>query len=184
MLAPNAYPALLLNADFRPLSFFPLSTRPWEHAIKGIVEDTLAVVSEYPEPEAVVRSPSVAMRLPSVVALRSYVPPSRHIAFTRFNVFLRDGFRCQYCDKRHAPADLTFDHVVPRSAGGPTAWTNIVAACWPCNMRKAAGSEMRPRRAPERPSARVLLTAQREFPPRYLHDDWLSYLYWDSEIEP
>ena len=55
------------------------------------------------------------MRLPSVVSLKSYVKPTRFPAFTRFNVFLRDRFTCQYCGERE---DLTFDHVVPRSKGG------------------------------------------------------------------
>ena len=54
------------------------------------------------------------MRLPSVVSLKSYVKPTRFPAFTRFNVFLRDRFTCQYCGERE---DLTFDHVIPRSQG-------------------------------------------------------------------
>ena len=73
------------------------------------------------------------MRLPSVVSLKTYVKPSRHPAFTRFNVFLRDRFSCQYCGERE---ELTFDHVVPRSKGGTTTWENVVAACSACNLRK------------------------------------------------
>ena len=52
------------------------------------------------------------MRLPSVVALKSYVAQDRPPAFTRFNLFLRDAFACQYCGRAE---DLTFDHVTPRS---------------------------------------------------------------------
>ena len=74
------------------------------------------------------------MFLPSVVSLKEYVKPARHPAFTRFNVFLRDRFQCQYCGSRD---DLTFDHVIPRSKGGRTTWENVVAACAPCNLRKA-----------------------------------------------
>jgi hypothetical protein len=59
----EAYPALVLNADFRPLSHFPLSTRDWEHTIKGVLEETVSVVAEY---DVVVRSPSTTMRLLSV----------------------------------------------------------------------------------------------------------------------
>ena len=62
---------LVLNADFRPLSVFPLSLKPWQEAVKNVYEDTVNVVAEY---DRVARSPSVTMRIPSVVALRQYLP--------------------------------------------------------------------------------------------------------------
>ena len=71
-------------------------------------------------------SPSFAMRLPSVIALKEYMPAARRPAFTRFNVFLRDRFACQYCGERFQAHELTFDHVVPRSRGGRTTWRNVV----------------------------------------------------------
>ena len=55
------------------------------------------------------------MKIPSVIALKQYVKPSEFPAFTRFNLFLRDRFACQYCGDTH---HLTFDHVVPRRLGG------------------------------------------------------------------
>jgi 5-methylcytosine-specific restriction endonuclease McrA len=181
----HAHPALVLNADYQPLSYFPLSTIPWERAVKAVVEATHAVVEEYP---IVLRSPSTSMRLPSVLALRRYQPVPKHVAFTRFNVFLRDRFSCQYCGERHSTSDLTFDHVTPRSKGGVTAWDNVVAACSPCNVRKdcrtPAQAKMWPRRAPRQPTPGELLAAKRAFPPNYLHDTWESYLYWDVTLEP
>jgi 5-methylcytosine-specific restriction endonuclease McrA len=173
------HPALLLNADFQPLNLFPLSTLPWDRAIKGVYEETHAVVAEY---DTVVRSPSTTMRIPSVVALRKYSPVPRHVAFTRFNVFLRDRFRCQYCGHKHASADLTFDHVVPRSRGGQTAWDNVVAACSPCNVLKDDATVMRPLRQPRMPTAGELMAAKRAFPPSYLHETWIDFLYWDSNL--
>ena len=132
-----------------------------------------------------IRSPSFRMRLPSVVSLKSYVTPSRNPAFTRFNVFLRDRFQCQYC---HAREDLTFDHVVPRARGGQTTWQNVVAACSPCNLRKGsqttADARMWPRQKPFQPSVADLHNNGRAFPPNYLHDSWLDYLYWDTELDP
>src|SRR5687768_1553159 len=107
MFANN--PALVLNADFQPLSYFPLSLFNWEDAVRAVVKGTHAVVAEY---DQVVRSPSTTMRLPSVIALRDYVRPPARVAFTRFNVFLRDHFKCQYCGDRHRASDLTFDHVL------------------------------------------------------------------------
>ncbi len=91
-------PALVLNADFQPLSYFPLSLFGWGDAIKAVVKGSHVIVAEY---DQVVRSPSTAMRLPSVIALREYVRPPTRVAFTRFNVFLRDHFVCQYCSIQH-----------------------------------------------------------------------------------
>jgi len=82
------------------------------------------------------RSPSIEMRLPSVIALKEYVQAARNPAFTRFNVFLRDRFSCQYCGEPYPSHDLTFDHVVPRSRGGRTVWANVVTACSYCNLLK------------------------------------------------
>ena len=105
-------------------------------------------------------------------------------AFTRFNVFLRDGFKCVYCGSPH---DLTFDHVVPRSKGGRTTWDNIVAACSPCNLRKGGRMPndcgMHPNRQPNRPSNYFLQEMGRKFPPHHLHETWMDYLYWDVELD-
>ena len=129
-VSPDSLPALVLNADYRPLSYYPLSLWSWQDSIKAVFLDRVNIVAEY---ETEVASPSFSMKLPSVVSLKHYIKPSRHPAFTRFNVFLRDRFQCQYCG---APDDLTFDHVIPRRCGGQTTWENVVAACSPCNLRK------------------------------------------------
>ena len=177
----QAHPALVLNADFRPLSYFPLSLLSWQDAITAVFKDHVAVVAEY---DKWVSSPSTKMRLPSVVALRDCVPMPKRVAFTRFNVFLRDRFRCQYCGETFSAKDLTFEHVVPRSKGGETSWTNIVAACDPCNVKKDNRTNMKPMRAPFVPTPGELLAAKRCFPPNYLHESWLDFLYWDTELEP
>ncbi|MGB3721098.1 MAG: HNH endonuclease, partial [Hyphomicrobiaceae bacterium] len=143
-------PALVLNADFRPLSYYPLSLWSWQDTIKAVFLDRVNIVSEY---DKVVRSPSFEMRIPSVVALKTYVKPALYPAFTRFNVFLRDRFTCQYCGSKE---DLTFDHVVPRSKGGQTRWENVTTACAACNLAK--GGEMPdkvgmwPKQKPYRPT--------------------------------
>ena len=88
----DACPALVLNADYRPLSYFPLSTWHWQETIKAIFLERVLALSHY---DLVVHSPSSVLRLPSVVALE-YIPRTAAL-FTRFNVFLRDRFSCQYC---------------------------------------------------------------------------------------
>lgn len=181
-VSPDALPALVLNADYRPLSYYPLSLWSWQDAIKAVCLDRVNIVSEY---DRVIKSPSFELRLPSVVSLKSYIQPASHPAFTRFNVFLRDNFRCQYCGSKH---DLTFDHVVPRSKGGRTTWENVVAACSPCNLRKAnklpREIDMFPSQKPFQPTAYDLQANGRKFPPNHLHESWMDYLYWDIELEP
>ncbi len=175
------HPALVLNADFRPLSYYPLSLWPWQEAVKAAVLDRVGILAEYDE---VVRSPTTTIRIPSVVVLRDYVRPQKRVAFTRFNLFLRDGFRCQYCGGR---GDLTFDHVVPRARGGVTSWSNVVAACSPCNLRKGSKmlsqTAMQLRKTPRRPASEELKNMGRRFPPNFLHDSWLDFLYWDAELD-
>jgi len=175
------HPALVLNADYRPLSYLPLSLWPWQEAVKAAYLDRVVVISEY---EEVVRSPSMELRIPSVVVLKDYVRPAQTAAFTRFNLFLRDGFRCQYCGSK---GEMTFDHVVPRARGGRTTWQNVVAACGPCNLRKGSKTlrqvGMRLRHPPRQPGPGELLNAGRRFPPNYLHESWMDFLYWDAELD-
>lgn len=175
------YPALVLNADFRPLSWYPLSLWPWQEAIKAVCLDRVQILAEY---EQVVRSQRAEIRIPSVVVLKEFVKPQKRVAFTRFNLFLRDEFCCQYCGAR---GDLTFDHVLPRSKGGITSWENVVAACSPCNLKKANKTlkqvGMQLKRPPRAPSPAEMHSHGRRFPPNHLHESWLDYLYWDTELD-
>jgi 5-methylcytosine-specific restriction endonuclease McrA len=174
-------PALVLNADYRPLSYFPLSLWPWQDAVKAAWLDRVDILAQYDD---VARSPSTTIRIPSVVVLKDYVKPQKRVAFTRFNLFLRDEFCCQYCG---AKGDLTFDHVIPRASGGVTSWQNVVAACSPCNLRKGAKSLRQAglflRQPPRQPEASALHNVGRKFPPNHLHVSWMDFLYWDAELE-
>jgi len=184
-LALDGCPALVLNADFRPLSYFPLSLWSWQEAIKAVVSERVNVVSLYNQK---IHSPSREMRLPSVIALKDYIPSARRPAFTRFNVFLRDRFTCQYCGNALPTQELTFDHVIPRSRGGHTLWGNVVTACSPCNLLKGnhLPHEVRmfPLVPPAQPTSHLLQEHGRGFPPNYLHESWRDFLYWDSELDP
>lgn len=179
---PSGLPALVLNADYRPLSYYPLSLWSWQDAIKAVFLDRVNIIATY---DTEVSSPSFSMKLPSVICLKTYVKPQAYPAFTRFNVFLRDRFACQYCGERH---ELTFDHVIPRCKGGQTEWENIVAACAKCNFHKGskmpAEAKMWPKHKPVMPTVQELHKNGRLFPPNYMHESWLDYLYWDVELLP
>ena len=184
-LVSNSCPALVLNADYQPLSYFPLSTWSWKDALKAVFLERVNVVSEY---DQLVRSPTIKLKLPSVVSLKDYIPLPDKVAFTRFNVFLRDKFTCQYCVKSFKVEHLTFDHVIPRSRGGKTTWDNVVTSCRRCNTFK--GNKLvnkiglKLNKKPYVPNNYELKEIGKLFPPNFLHKSWNDFLYWDSELEP
>jgi len=175
-------PALILNADYRPLSYFPLSLWPWQEAIKAVYLKRVNVAAEY---EEVVRSEKLTLPLPSVIVLKNYVVPTKAVPFTRATLFLRDEFTCQYCG--YKGKDLTFDHVVPKSRGGKTRWDNVVAACQSCNLRKAAKTTSQAgfklRKVPTKPSPEVLLNKGKKFPPSDMHKSWNDFLYFEKDFD-
>jgi 5-methylcytosine-specific restriction endonuclease McrA len=125
---PASARVLILNASFEPLHVCSV-----KRAIQLLMTEVAVRVEDA---EAVLRTPSRAVPVPSVVRLVRYVrrPHRQKVAFNRRNLFRRDDHRCQYCGRRGS--DLTLDHVQPRSRGGPTSWENVVACCRPCNARK------------------------------------------------
>lgn len=175
----SAYPALVLNADFSPVSTFPLSIWDFARTMRNVLKERVIVLETY---DTILRSPSVTYEPPSVVALKDYVSRPDRVPFTRMNLFLRDDFRCQYCGRQHHPEDLTFDHVIPRMEGGLTNWDNIVAACVPCNSRKGHRLDMKPITAPRRPSSWDM-KKKRQISRDSLHRSWVDYLYWSGVLE-
>jgi 5-methylcytosine-specific restriction endonuclease McrA len=174
-------PALVLNADYRPLSYYPLSLWSWQDSVKSVFLNRVTIVSNY---DRIIRSPSFNMKLPSVIALKSFIKPQSNPNFTRFNVFLRDKFLCQYCGSNQ---ELTFDHLLPRSKGGKTNWNNVVTACSSCNVKKGGKllkySDVTLNQDPFQPTIEDLHKNGKHFPPNFLHKSWMDYLYWDVELE-
>ena len=135
--------------------YLPVKILRWQDAVKLRYEGTAEVVAEY---EDEIRSPSVTWKVPAVMRLRKLSrADKRAVKFSRVNVYQRDGYRCQYCRKKFAARELSYDHVVPRSAGGRTCWENIVTACRTCNARKGNRtcdeSGMWPAREPHQPKS-------------------------------
>ncbi|PPR77919.1 MAG: hypothetical protein CFH06_01038 [Alphaproteobacteria bacterium MarineAlpha3_Bin5] len=184
MVMSESNPSLVLNADFQPLNYFPLSLWSWQDSIKAVFLQRVSVISQY---NYTVQSPSCKMFVPSVIALKEFIPIRCKPTFTRFNVFLRDQFSCQYCGKNFPAEKLTFDHVIPRAHGGKTTWENVVTSCSPCNLSKGhrlpKHARVRLKKTPKRPTVQELQQCGRCFPPNYLHESWRDFLYWDCELE-
>lgn len=89
-------------------------------------------------PAGFVHSVSVRVAVPEVIKLVFYDRlPKREVKFTKRNIYAHYGYKCCYCGNKFHSSELNLDHVIPRSRGGKTCWTNIVTSCVPCNSRKA-----------------------------------------------
>lgn len=173
-MAWSANRTLLLNASYEPLQVIS-----WQRAIAMTFLGKVEVVCTY---RRQIRSVSRAMGMPAVVRLHDFVRRRRmRLGFSRRNIFVRDGNRCQYCGTGKSPQEMTCDHVLPRSQGGGTDWENMVACCAPCNRKKGGRTPeqagMRLLRLPRRPEElamvfRIKLGHRR---PPDLWDDYLSW---------
>ncbi|TNF35902.1 MAG: HNH endonuclease [Deltaproteobacteria bacterium] len=176
---------LILSAAYEPIERVS-----WQRAMTLLVAGRAELVEEYEDRH--VRTVRYVYAMPSVLRFVSGLKwRRRSVRFSRQNVYLRDGGRCQYCRRpvpRHA---ATYDHVMPRSRGGRTTWKNIVIACLPCNQAKGA-------RTPEEAGMRL---AKEPVVPKRLPDargvtitwdkgmplTWRQYLidrrYWNDALE-
>lgn len=164
---------LVLNASYEPLSVVSV-----KRAIVLLLKEKAELVEAA---EAYLRAERRAFRVPLVIRLVCYVRIPAHLSLplSRRTVISRDHYTCQYCGCQFNRSDLTLDHVLPRSRGGPTTWENVVAACRTCNQRKG-------NRTPDE-AGYVLLSAPRR--PRYIalallneyspghRSIWQKYLY-------
>lgn len=90
--------------------------------------------------EVLIRSVRKNYSAPAVLRLRYYIKPKeyRRVRLSRENIFLRDHYQCQYCGVDFSYKELTLDHVMPISRGGPKSWKNLVTACHKCNHKKGS----------------------------------------------
>ena len=122
-------PVLVLNATYEPVNVCA-ARRAIVLILNGV-----ALAEEVTNGE--VRSTSLVMRVPSVIRLLEYRRiPHQARALSRKNILIRDHHTCQLCGCVLPAAELTLDHVVPRSQGGKSAWENLVACCYACNNSK------------------------------------------------
>lgn len=135
-----------------------------------------------------IHTPQYALRIPEVIVLSRYnrMPP-RNVTFNRRNIFLRDGFRCQYCGRRPRREELSIDHIVPRSRGGPSAWKNVVLACTQCNTRKGNRSPeeagMALLRIPKRPHWLICFGRASSPRGRSVWERFVDKAYWNVDLD-
>lgn len=158
---------LVLNQDFTPISVCSV-----QRAFLLVFLEKAEMLSE--KPDAALRSVNQCFPFPSVIRIVQYVHiPYKGVVLTRRNVFKRDGFSCQYCGKTK---ELTLDHLVPRSKGGKSTWTNLVTACKSCNARKGDYSPdqvgLRLFRKPIKPSYVMFLRSTTN----EMRQDWIPFL--------
>lgn len=169
---------LLLNADGSPLSITPLSTLTWQESIKLIWLDKINVLEWHSDWE--VHSPNHTLTVPSVITVREFVPHQGGVNFTRNNIYIRDRYICQYCLDAFNTRDLTLDHVIPKSKGGKSEWTNIVTACKKCNHAKSNRTDIKPATPPVQPNF-YQIYGNKNFNLTIRHEIWLKYLNWPEE---
>ena len=122
-------PVLVLNASYEPINVCA--------ARRALVLLLKGVASAEEDSREFVHSPSRAVSVPSVIRLLEYRRiPHQTRALSRKNILIRDRYTCQYCERVFPSAELTLDHVMPRSRGGESNWENLVACCHRCNNRK------------------------------------------------
>eukprot|EP00897_Mesotaenium_endlicherianum_P001560 jgi/Mesen1/1431/ME001303S00472 len=156
----DGYRGLILDLAYRPINIVC-----WKRAICLDILEKADVLEYY---DQVVQSTSQAFPLPAVLRMSNFVHAPKEkqmkLSLSRNNVFLRDKFRCQYCNCRE---QLTIDHVKPLSRGGGWSWENLVAACAPCNAKKGdktpAEAGMKLTKMPREPSA----LDTKKMPPNY-----------------
>jgi len=134
-------PVLVLNASYEPLSI--ASTK---RALKLITKGTAKSLEDHEDvtiytsrmwDEMSGEYIDVDVKLPSVIKLLRYRNiPMRVQVLSRKNIYIRDQFTCQYCNKQFAYSALTLDHVHPQSKGGKNTWENLATSCQSCNRKK------------------------------------------------
>lgn len=183
--SPTTLRTLILNADGRPLATWPLNLISAADAVTAAWLDKAIVVEEWPG--AFFRSSTTTIAVPKTMMLRQYARVGQNPKFCRASIYLRDHYTCQFCGKRFDRSELTFDHLVPRSEGGETTWSNILTACLTCNAQKGNRSPVKsgmfPLSQPRQPSTSELLRSGLKLLPNDIREDFGSWLYWSVELK-
>ena len=174
---------LVLNANYMPVSIFPLHTIVVEDAITKVFNNTVHVVFDH---DRKVAHPTLDMNWPSVIARNRNSRPRESVRFARESLYYRDHGMCQYCGTTMNMKQTTYDHVIPRSKGGTHTWDNVVMSCSKCNNVKAdrmPRDSFVPIQKPYKPTYWQLIANRRKFPIWVDCPSWIDFLgEWEAEI--
>jgi len=194
---------LVLNRNF-----YAIHITQWQRALSLVYLDHARVVDEEyrtynfedwrelsqmirNHPSGYVSTPTFRIAVPEVITLRHYDKmPVGDVKFTRRNIYEHYRHRCCYCNKKFGTHELNLEHVLPRSRGGKTDWSNIVTACVTCNLLKADRTpeeahlklHIKPTKPKWRGSASLVLKS-----PFRMKASWQRFIdnvYWNIELEP
>lgn len=165
---------LLLNADGIPVSYLPLSILSWQESIKYMVLEKARVLESYDD--WIVHSPTWSVAVPAVMMLLEYEKRKATLRFSKQNIFLRDGYECQYCGVEVNRKTATLDHVLPISKGGKSVWDNCTTACGRCNALKGNKSGVFPKVKPYKPNYFALVEKRKKMSYDLRHESWKNYL--------
>lgn len=149
--------------------------------------------------EDAILSPSDSYKVPEVILLTRYDSiPKQKVSFCRRAIWKRDFYTCQYCGRKPNQDECTIDHIIPRSQGGETSWTNCVLACYKCNSQKAdrrpeeafktkdkakiwiGSSPMKLLKKPDKPSYSIFKDRVKVLD-TWKH--WISEMYWEIPLD-
>lgn len=190
-------PTLVLNR-----SWYAIATTSVRHALGLLYSGTARAIQPgsyethnfdswadlaVPIEEVCVKTITLRIKVPEVIVLTTFDGlPQGSMPFTRRNLYKRDKNTCQYCGARPGSAELSIDHVMPRSRGGHSSWENCVLACLDCNRRKANRTpneaRLQLRNKPKKPRWSPML----ELPVGRVRQSWEKFVsdrYWDVPLE-
>ena len=167
----------------------PINVVPWKRTAKMVYEERVDVVTEDFQGRRM-HAPEFEYGMPRVVRCKAYVNKRmrKSIPCSRRNVYVRDKGLCQYCGVWLNTNEFTLEHVVPRTQGGQTTWTNTVVACPDCNHKKdgrtpeQAGMRLHHAPVEPRPGDQTFFKLRIEkLRPEW--EPWASWLYWNVQLD-
>ena len=164
----------LLNTDGSPVSVLPLSTLSWKDAIMHLVLEKATVLEWHDD--WIVHSAHWETKVPAVMILKEFTKKKSAVRFSKQNVFLRDGYECQYCGIDVSRKTATLDHVLPVSHGGKSTFENTCCSCADCNAKKGNNHKIKPKKVPVKPNYYQLMERRKKMPFEFGHPSWPSYL--------
>jgi 5-methylcytosine-specific restriction endonuclease McrA len=130
------------------------------------------------------------MKVPSIIMMTKQVKWNKNVKYSRFNIFLRDNFLCQLqitndCKNNNGKvklSDLTIDHVIPKSLGGKSKWTNVCTSCIDCNAKKGNNGHILPKIVPKKPTYYEILTKKQTHEIFVKDMEWAYYISWPLDL--